>query len=121
MPVVELDIRNASSTCVPEARNRGGTDLMSVASPTKECPRCNTMLPAHALFCGTCGWQFVAAAPSVPPAGNYDFTQMGGQNAPGSFPPAAQPGYGAYGAPPQPANPGVYAPSVAALPKRGGA
>lgn len=108
---------------------------MSVAGPSKTCPRCNTVLPAQATFCGTCGWQFAAQTPSVPPGGYapnpYTPSGPGGYpppaqpgypppGAPGSFPPA-QPGgfsnYGAPGAPGMAPYPGAYAPP----PKKGGA
>lgn len=115
---------------------------MSFGGPSKSCPRCNTVLPASATFCGTCGYQFSApSAPGAPPASDFGGpTQYVGQGAPGSYPPSSapayappgQPGYGAY--PPQaqpgyagyqpagqPAYPGAYAPPVAAPPQKGGA
>ncbi len=109
---------------------------MSFGGPSKTCPRCNSVLPAQATFCGTCGLQFPASTPGAPPAGNYGSAPYG---APGSFPPPAQPGYppaGQPGYPPPgsaPAYPGGYPPPgqpmyggypaapVAAPPKKGGA
>lgn len=88
---------------------------MSVAGPTKTCPRCNTVLPMQATFCGTCGWQFAASAPSAPPAGNYAPTQYAGSGAPGGYPPPAQPGYPPSGAPgsfPSAAQPGYPPPAM---------
>jgi hypothetical protein len=70
---------------------------MSFAGPSKTCPRCNTVLPAQAPFCGTCGLQFPASAPPSAPAGGYGPTQYAGQGGPGGYPPPAQPG----GYPPQ--------------------
>jgi hypothetical protein len=113
---------------------------MSFGGPSKTCPRCNTVLPAQATFCGTCGLQFPASTPSAPPAGNYGSAPYGAPGAPGSFPPSAQQGYpppaGQPGYPPPgsaPAYPGGYPPPgqpmyggysaapVAAPPKKGGA
>lgn len=109
---------------------------MSFGGPSKTCPRCNTVLPAQATFCGTCGLQFPASTPSAPPAGNYGSAPYG---APGSFPPPAQPGYppagqpsypppgsapaypGGYPPPGQPMYGGYPAAPVAAPPKKGGA
>lgn len=116
---------------------------MSFGGPSKSCPRCNTVLPASATFCGTCGYQFSApSTPAAPPASDfggptqYVGPAAQGNYAPSSAPPYAppgQPGYGAY--PPQgqpaypgyqpagvqPPYPGVYAPPVAAPPQKGGA
>lgn len=94
---------------------------MSFSGPTKYCPRCNTLLPAQAPFCGTCGLQF--SAPSGPGAGSAPY---GGQGAPGGwpqsqpgYPPPAQPGYGGY--PPGQPGPAGYAPAAFAPPsKKGG-
>jgi hypothetical protein len=116
---------------------------MAFAGPSKTCPRCNSVVPASATFCGTCGLQFPASpAPEAPPPGSFAPTQVGAPPAPagwpqsqpgypppgsqpgypgqpGSYPPPAQPGFGAYGAPGQPAYPGVFPPPVATPPKRG--
>ena len=35
---------------------------MSVSGPVKQCPRCNTQLPAQAAFCGSCGLSFASPA-----------------------------------------------------------
>ncbi len=124
---------------------------MSFGGPSKTCPRCNTVLPAQATFCGTCGYQFSApaaqGAPSyapppytpqgapgyTPPGSSPGYTPQGApgfapQNPPGfapqgapGFPPPAQPGYAGYPAPGQPAYPGGYAPVAAPPQKRGGA
>lgn len=115
---------------------------MAFGGPSKSCPRCNSVLPASATFCGTCGYQFSApSTPAAPPASDYGGpTQYVGPGAQGNYPPSSapayappgQPGYGAY--PPQgqpaypgyqpagqPPYPGAYAPPVAAPPQKGGA
>ncbi len=112
---------------------------MSFSGPTKTCPRCNTVLPAQAAFCGTCGLQFAASAPpGAPPAGGYSAgpTQYAGQGSPGGWQPQGQPASGGYAPPPpgfpppagqpgfSPAGQPGYAPypgAVAAPPRKGGA
>jgi hypothetical protein len=105
---------------------------MSFGGPSKSCPRCNTVLPAQATFCGTCGFQFSApATPGVPPASNYGApTQYAGPGAPGSWPqsqpqpgyaPPSQPGYGSYSPAGQPGYPGYPGAPVMTPPKKGGA
>ncbi|HLW00179.1 MAG TPA: zinc ribbon domain-containing protein [Ktedonobacterales bacterium] len=113
---------------------------MSFGGPSKTCPRCNSVLPASATFCGTCGLQFSApAAPSAPPyaptqyAGGSGYPPQSGpsypppsgpgyapQGAPG-YPPPAQPGYAGYPAPGQPPYPGGYPAPGAPPAKKGGA
>lgn len=78
---------------------------MSFGGPTKYCPRCNTLLPAQAPVCGTCGMQFSDWAGSQSASG-YGTAQYGGQGAPGGWPqsqPTYQPpGYPPYQPPSQP-------------------
>jgi hypothetical protein len=38
---------------------------MAVSGDSKTCPRCNTLLPAAAAFCGNCGYQFAGSADSA--------------------------------------------------------
>lgn len=103
---------------------------MTYGSPTKNCPRCNTLLPAQAPYCGTCGMQFSAPGAGAPGASsgtNYGAPQYGGQGAPGGWPqsqptyqtpsqptyqPASQPTYQPPSQPWQSAQPG-YPPGYA--------
>jgi len=68
---------------------------MAFGSPSKYCPRCNSLLPAQATVCSNCGMQFAESQP----ASGYGATQYGGSGAPGSWPqsqptyPANQPGW----------------------------
>lgn len=92
---------------------------MSLSGPTKACPHCNTLLPAQAAFCGSCGLHF--SAPSGPAAASAS----SGPAAPGVWPqsqPTAQapvqpqqPAMSGYPLPGQPGAAG-YAP-VAAAPR----
>lgn len=65
---------------------------MTFAGPTKNCPRCNALLPAQAPFCSTCGLQLSApAGPGSAPAGGQGApgpgsAPYGGQSAPGGWP-----------------------------------
>lgn len=95
---------------------------MSLSGPTKACPRCNAALPAQAVFCGSCGWQF--SAPASPAAASAPAV---GQAASGAWPQSqpiaqasAQPQSPAMPGYPLPGQPGAagYAP-VAAAPKKG--
>ena len=85
---------------------------MTSSGPTKNCPRCNAVLPAQATFCGACGWQFSApASPAGAPAGGQPTIQ-----APVQPQQPAMPGY------PLPGQPDAasYAPvAVAPAPRRG--
>ncbi len=108
---------------------------MSFGGPTKYCPRCNTLLPAQATVCSTCGLQFSDWAGSQPASG-YGSPGYGGSTvygggatygssgAPGGWPQSQpQPDYGAYAPPPPPGYApqpgyGVYPPAAVAAPPR---
>lgn len=77
---------------------------MTSSGPTKACPRCNSVLPAQATFCGACGWQF--SAPAGPPAAS---APAGGPTAPGAWP-QSQPTAQAPVQPQPPAMPGYPLP-----------
>ena len=78
---------------------------MSGGGPSKYCPRCNTQLPAQAMFCSTCQYQFApvpgtaygsspdaAWAPTQavsPPQGQSSYSPQGQT----PFPPQGQPNY----------------------------
>lgn len=90
---------------------------MSLSDPTKNCPRCQTLLPVEARFYGTCGMQFsvpgAPAAQGIAPGANYGAAPYGGAGAPGGWP-QSQPPYPPQG---QPSLPG-YTPAAVALPPR---
>jgi hypothetical protein len=81
---------------------------MSASGPSKYCPRCNTQLPAQAMFCGSCGYQFAPSGPAAQQGAssgsNYGPPSYQGQSAgwaptQSAYPPQSQPGYSPQGQP----------------------
>jgi hypothetical protein len=69
---------------------------MTVSGPAKPCPRCNTLLPMNAMFCGTCGLRLTPAPGPAGAAGAPPMIESGAPAANPQAPPGwvpGQPGY----------------------------
>ncbi len=90
---------------------------MAVSGPTKQCPRCNTLLPADATFCGTCGLHLTSSPPPAGAGGFQTTTGFAPAAPPGwpqgqaGFPPPGQAGFTPQGQPGAPIAPVAVAPA----------